>query len=200
MTNAKTSNPTSRISLSLTRLSSLMVNNFYTLQALTRAWATDLAGCLVGDVFSQVRGELTIALADPEREWMLRVSTQAPFYFVFRSAGYSKARRNVATLFEGAFDRRVEAVRTAERDRMLFLDLDDGSRFQIVLFGPRANVFWVDAGGTVVEAFQGDEQSKGQPAPTPRPVISISRARLSPMMRGRRMVPPSISGTPQRRQ
>ena len=146
-----------------------MVNNFYTLQALTREWAQDLAGCVVGDVFSQVRGELTIALADPEREWMLRVSTQAPFYFVFRSAGYNKARRNVASVFEGALGRRVETVRTAERDRLLILDLDDGWQFLAVLFGPRANVFWVDAAGTVAEAFQGDASWTGQPAPTPRP-------------------------------
>jgi len=146
-----------------------MINNFYTLQALAREWAPDLAGCVVGDAFSQVRGELTLALTTPDHEWMLRVSTQAPWYFVFRSAGYSKARRNVATLFEGAFDRCVEAVRTAERDRMLFLDLDDGSHFQIVLFGPRANVFWVDREGIIVEAFQADAASKGQPAPTPRP-------------------------------
>ncbi len=150
-----------------------MINNFYTLHALAREWALDLAGCVVGDAFSQVRGELTLALANPTQEWMLRVSVQAPFYYVFRSVGYSKARRNVATLFEGAFDRRVEAVRTAERDRMLFLDLDDGSHFQIVLFGPRANVFWVDEGGLVVEAFQGDAESKGQPAPTPRPAPSV---------------------------
>ena len=150
-----------------------MINNFYTLQALAREWAPDLAGCVVGDVFSQVRGELILALAAPDHEWMLRVSTQAPLYFVFRSAGYSKARRNVATLFEGAFDRCVEAVRTAERDRMLFLDLDDGSHFQIVLFGPRANVFWVDEGGLVVEAFQDQAAWVGQPAPTPRPAPPV---------------------------
>ena len=146
-----------------------MVNNYYTLQALANEWPEDLAGCVVGDVFSQVRGELTIALAHPEREWMLRVSTQAPFYYVFRSAGYNKARRNVAAVFEGAVGRRVEAVRMAERDRMLLLDLDDGSRFQAVLFGARANVFWVDAAGIVAEAFQGDAAWAGQPAPTPRP-------------------------------
>ena len=150
-----------------------MVNNFYTLQALAREWAADLAGCIVGDGFSQVRGELTMALADPEHEWMLRVSTQAPFYFVFRSEGYSKARRNVASVFERAVGRRVEAIRTAERDRMLILDLDDGSQFQAVLFGPRANVFWTDAAGTVVEAFQGDASWAGQPAPSPRPAPRV---------------------------
>ena len=90
-----------------------MVNNFYTLHALAREWTPDLVGCVVGDVFSQARDELTIALADPAHESMLRVSTAPSFHFVFRSAGYSKARRNVATLFERTFDRRIETVRTA---------------------------------------------------------------------------------------
>ncbi len=151
-----------------------MINHFYTLRALAEAWQPDLAGCVVADAFSQARDELTLALADPDRAWMLRVSTQAPFHFIFRSEGYSKARRNVATLFEDAFDRRVEAVRVAERDRMLFLDLDDGSRFQIVLFGARANVFLVDGAGVVAEAFQGNAACRGQPAPLPRPAPAVA--------------------------
>ncbi len=146
-----------------------MINNYYTLQALALEWAADLVGCAVGDVFSQVRGELTIALGSQEREWMVRIATQAPFYFAFRSEGYNKARRNVASVFEEAVGRRVDALRVAERDRILFMDLDDGSRFQIVLFGPRANVFWVDAEDTVIEAFQSDGTWAGQPAPEARP-------------------------------
>ncbi|MDX1531870.1 MAG: NFACT family protein, partial [Rhodothermales bacterium] len=145
-----------------------MLLTYYTLDALARAWRPGLVGCRVGDAFSQERGELTLALASERAEWMLRVSTQAPFYFIFRSEGYSRARRNVATLFEDAFGRHVEAVRLADRDRMLFLDLDDGSRFQVVLFGPRANVFLVGPEGTIREAFQEDERWEGEPAPAPR--------------------------------
>jgi len=146
-----------------------MVNNFYTLQALTREWSADLVGCVVVDAFSQARGELMLVLAGPAHEWTVQCSTQAPFYFMMRNAGSSKRRRNVATLFKGAFGRRVEAVYTAERDRIVGLDLDDGSRFQVLLFGSRANVFRVDAGGRIVEAFQGEAAWVGQPAPAPRP-------------------------------
>jgi predicted ribosome quality control (RQC) complex YloA/Tae2 family protein len=146
-----------------------MVNNYYTLYALAREWSPDLVGTMVADAFSQVRGELTLAFADPHREWMLRISTQAPFYFIFRSEGYSKARRNVATVFEGAFGKRVSALRVAERDRMFFVDLDDGSCLQVMLFGSRANVFFVDPAGSVAEAFQNNTTLEGGPAPLPRP-------------------------------
>ena len=151
-----------------------MVNTFHTLKALVAEWTPDLVGCVVADAFSQQRGEWTLALATPETEWMLRVSTQRPMLFIFRTEGYSKARRNVATLFEQAFDRRVEAVRVAVRDRMLFLDLDDGSHFQIVLFGARANVFWVDAAGVIGEAFQDSGRYEGEPPPEPRPAPVVA--------------------------
>ncbi|MFQ5572416.1 MAG: NFACT family protein [Rhodothermales bacterium] len=151
-----------------------MIHTYHTLHALAHEWAPDLVGCVVGDAFSQARDELTLALANPTREWMLRISTQPAFLFIFRSEGYSKARRNVATLFERAFDRRIETVRVADRDRMLFLELDDGSRFQIVLFGPRANVFLVDDRRCIREAFQGDSAWRGRPAPTPRPAPLVA--------------------------
>ncbi|HMB92273.1 MAG TPA: NFACT RNA binding domain-containing protein [Rhodothermales bacterium] len=151
-----------------------MVNNFHTLKALVTEWTPDLVGCEVADAFSQQRGEWTLALATPETEWMLRVSTQRPMLFIFRTEGYSKARRNVATLFEQAFDRRVVAVRVAERDRMLFLDLDDGACFQIVLFGARANVFWVDADGMIGEAFQESGRYEGEPPPEPRAAPTVA--------------------------
>lgn len=146
-----------------------MVNNFHILHALVQEWAPDLTGCVIGDMYSQSRDELTIALAEPNREWMLRLSTQAPFHFIFRTEGYNKARRNVATLFEDAFGRTIEAIRIADRDRMLFLDLDDGTHFRIVLFGSKANVFRVNQERIIMAAFQGSAAWEGKPAPSPRP-------------------------------
>ena len=146
-----------------------MVNNFFTLAALVREWKPDLVGCTVGDAFSQAPNELTLAFAHPEQEWMLRCNVQRPFLFIFRTPGYSKARRNVATLFQGAFDERVTGVRIATRDRMLYLDLADGRYFQIMLFGARANVFLVEADGTIAVAFRNDGGLADTEAPTPRP-------------------------------
>ncbi len=151
-----------------------MITNYYTLKALVREWTPDLVGSVVGDAFSQARDELTLALAKPERAWMLRASVRGPMRFLFRSEGYGKARRNVATLFEAAFDRRVTGLRMAERDRILYLDLEGGLRFQAMLFGPRANVFLTDAGGRVREAFQADAAWAGKSAPAPRPAPVVA--------------------------
>ncbi len=145
-----------------------MVNNFYTLKALVREWAGSLTGCTVEDAFSQEPGEITLAFAGDGREWMIRASVERPFLFVFRSEGYSKARHNVATLFPAAFGRRVENVRIAERDRMLFIDLAGGGLLQIVLFGARANVLLVDEEGRVEEAFRRSGKLAGEAAPAPR--------------------------------
>lgn len=150
-----------------------MITNYYTLQALAREWAPDLTGCVMADAFSQVRDELTLALAGPEEAWMVRLSVQAPFHFIFRSAGYSKARRNVATLFEEAFGRTVTGFRIADRDRVLYLELEGGLSFQILLFGPRANVLLADAEGRVREAFQADADWSGTTAPAPQPAPRI---------------------------
>lgn len=150
-----------------------MITSFYTLQALAREWAPELAGCAVGDAFSQARDEWTLALTGPDREWMLRASLGAPQHLLFRSEGYSRARRNVATLFEDALDRRVTDVRLAERDRVLLIDLEGDCRFQLLLFGPRPNVLLVGGDGVVVEAFQRDAALAGRPAPPPRPAPDV---------------------------
>lgn len=151
-----------------------MVNTYYTLRALVAEWDPGLRRHVLQDAFSQTKDELTLALATPDAASMLRLSVQAPFHFVFRSDGYSRARRNVATLFEAAFGRAVTGLRLADRDRVLYLDLDGGLTFQALLFGPRANVFLTDGDGFVLEAFQADADWSGQPAPPARPAPAVA--------------------------
>ena len=146
-----------------------MVNNFYTLRALVREWRPDLKGCTVTDVFSQHKNELTVALGGKEQDWMVRGSVQRPFLHLFRVEGYSKARRNVATLFNDAIGQAVIDVRIADRDRLVYLDLDDGSFILWQLFGARANAFHIASDDLIIEAFQNDEELAGTEAPTPYP-------------------------------
>lgn len=145
-----------------------MIDSFFTLHALTREWDADLRGTTITDAYSQSRNELTLAMESPDAEWMVRGSVQRPLIFMFRTEGYSKARRNVATLFRDAFGREITAVRIADRDRMVYLDLEGGYRFQWQLFGARANAFLVNGSDQIVEAFQRDESLSGTAAPTPR--------------------------------
>lgn len=146
-----------------------VVNNFYTLQALVREWRFDLEGCTVLDVFSQNKNELSVALAGEEQDWMVRGSVQRPFLHLFRVEGYSKARRNVATLFSEAIDQRVSDVRIADRDRLVSLDLSDDTTILWQLFGARANAFHVAADGSIIAAFQSNDKHAGTEAPMPYP-------------------------------
>ena len=145
-----------------------MVDSYFTFRALVDEWRSLLVGTVVEDAFSQVKNELTVALADEGRDAMLRCSVQRPFIYLFRTEGIAKARRNVATLFEDAFGREVTGVRIADCDRMVYLDLQGGWRFQWQLFGARANAYLVDDTGTVAEAFQRHGDLAGTDAPSPR--------------------------------
>jgi predicted ribosome quality control (RQC) complex YloA/Tae2 family protein len=146
-----------------------VVNNYYTLRALVREWRPDLEGATVRDVFSQNPNELSVTLGTEARDWTIRSSVQRPFLHLFRVEGYHKARRNVAPLFRDALGRTVTAVDIADRDRLVSLGLDDGTRLLWQLFGARANAFHVDADGTITAAFQSHDENVGTDAPTPYP-------------------------------
>jgi predicted ribosome quality control (RQC) complex YloA/Tae2 family protein len=144
-----------------------VVNNYYTLRALVREWQPDLEGTTVRDVYSQNKNELTVALGGTEQDWMVRGSVQRPFLYLFRRPGYHKARRNVATLFEGTIGQGVADVSIADRDRLVSIELEGGSRILWQLFGARANAFYVAPDDTIVAAFQRHEELASTEAPTP---------------------------------
>ena len=145
-----------------------MIANYHTLRALTLQWRTSLAGHTLEDVWSQQRDELSLTFADQSRTQTLRVGVCPPLHFIFSADGYARARRNAATLFEHAIGRRLETLRIADRDRMLFLDLSGGVTLQVVLFGPHANVFLV-ADTRIRSAFRNHRVLAGAAPPAPRP-------------------------------
>ena len=146
-----------------------MVNNYYTLRALVREWRSELEGTTVRDVYSQNKNELTVALGGTEQDWMVRGSVQRPLLYLFRRPGYHKARRNVASLFEGTIGQAVTEVSIADRDRLVSIGLEGGSRILWQLFGARANAFHVAPDDTIVAAFQRHEELVGAEAPEPYP-------------------------------
>ena len=146
-----------------------MVNNYYTLRALVHEWRPDLHGTTVRDIYSQNKNELTVALEGGDRKWMVRGSVQRPFLYLFRRPGYHKARRNVATLFEDASGQDVADVSIAERDRLVSIELADGSRLLWQMFGARANAFHVAPDDTIAAAFQRHDELTGTAVPEPYP-------------------------------
>ncbi len=150
--------------------------DFYTLRALAREWDARLAGATLDEAWTQSPRELSMGLATDAGPTTLRVICDPALTLVFRTDGAGRQRRNTADVLGRAVGRRVSRVRVAERDRHLFLDLTDGSRLQVVLFGSRPNVFWTDADGVVRAAFLDEDAHLGEPAPVPRPAPEVGTA------------------------
>ena len=151
-----------------------MITNFYTLQALAKEWNQDLKGHILGDAYSQTKDEITLAFASQDVTHMVRVRIRQPFQYLFRVEGYNKARRNVATLFQQALDQRITTIKVAERDRMFYIEFEQGTYLQLVLFGNKANVLYVNPEGIIVDAFQQRDRLIGQEAPDHRPAPSLN--------------------------
>ncbi len=144
---------------------------YYAYHALVSEWQ-DLLGTRLIDAFTQQRGELTLAFEAADTVHRVQIGTK-PVY-LFRSEGYTRAKRNTTTLFETIQGLIVKAVRVADRDRFVFLDLRNDSGTPIgtlwlILFGSRANVLWTRDGETVAEAFQHSADLEGESLPTTRP-------------------------------
>ena len=145
-----------------------MIANYHTLRALIAEWRTSLIGCTLEDAWSQERDELSLAFSAPNGTRTVRIGVRLPLLFIVYADGYARARRNVTTLFEPAIGRRVETLRIADRDRMIFLGFSGGMTFHILLFGPHANVFLV-ADDRILTAFRNDAALAGSTPPAPRP-------------------------------
>ena len=141
--------------------------NYFTLHALAAEWNDRLTGAVVVDVWSQSANELSLALEKEGGQHTIRVHCDPRLPLLFRSDGYGRARKNTATLFESAHGSAVSRIRTAKRDRYVFIELDDGSAFQLQLFGSRPNVLLV-RDDVIEEAFLMNESLMGKAAPEPR--------------------------------
>ena len=147
--------------------------DFYTLRALARDWDARLGGGVVTEAWTQSPRELSLGLDSDTGPTTLRVICDPALTLVFRTDGAGRQRRNTADVLERVVGRRISRVRVAERDRHLFLDLTDGSRLQIVLFGSRPNALWTDAGSIVRAAFLDEDTHLGEPAPAVRPAPEV---------------------------
>lgn len=142
--------------------------DYFSLRALAREWNALLVGASIADVWTQARGELSVLLDGSDgRQSTLRVGCDPSLPILFRADGGGRQKRNTSSVFEGIAGRTVVRVDVADRDRHLFLRLDGGSVVQILLFGSRPNVFWVQV-GVVRDAFLRTAESVGESAPAPR--------------------------------
>lgn len=150
--------------------------DYFTLRALAHEWDARLAGFTIEDAWTQSPRELSLAVARDGERRTLRVLCDPGLPLLFDAEGGGRQRRNTADVLGGLAGHVVAAVRTADRDRHVFFDLDGGGQLQVLLFGSRPNVFWTSPEGTVQAAFLDGNDWDGQQAPAPRRAPEIDTA------------------------
>ena len=142
--------------------------DFFTLRALAREWDAALAGWRLDAAWTQSPSELSLGLARDGDRRTVRVVCDPALPLLFETEGGGRQRRNTADVFPGVEGVPVRAVRVADRDRHVFFDLGEGGALQVLLFGSRPNVLWVE-GGRVRDAFLRAAEWEDGEAPEPRP-------------------------------
>lgn len=154
-----------------------MLLTYYTLRALAAEWDTQIADATVRAAYSQRKGELSLALGHSESApSTIVVVARSDRRLLFRNPGEGRRRRNTVSIFEKIRGWSVRGVRCAERDRVLFIDLERDHLLQIALFGPRPNVWLVDGqSNVVVDSFLAPARWLGAPPPATRPAPDLRR-------------------------
>jgi len=153
-----------------------MLSTFYVLRALSIEWDAAYRTATIVEAYSQRRDELVLSLDVSGDVQTIRAQLGGSIRFVTAHPDAGRKRRNVADVLPGIVGRSVAGVRVADRDRILHIDLEGGWRLDIVIFGPRANAYLVDDGGTTQAAFRGGSVAERPPEPRRAPTVAELRA------------------------
>ncbi|NTW50155.1 MAG: DUF814 domain-containing protein [Chlorobiales bacterium] len=133
-----------------------MIKNYFTLYHLTLEMKSQLEDGYVFEIYSQQKNELTLNLITNNKQNVALVATanhsRLGIYF---NADMSRRRRNTATLMDAINDKRIEALRISDCERIVYFDLEDGYRLALQVFSADTNFFLIKD-GNVLEAFKGE--------------------------------------------
>ncbi len=149
---------------------SAMLNNYFTLYHVARDLRDRCVGAVLTDLFSQTKNELIISFNNHQS---LIVSCEPSLNAAYCRTPVARAKRNSLDFFSVLRGSSVRSVGVQDGDRELVLETDR-SVLVIQLFGPKANVFLVDRGRRVIDAFLHPREATGQILPQPIPPVRPS--------------------------
>ncbi|NTV46330.1 MAG: hypothetical protein HGB11_07370, partial [Chlorobiales bacterium] len=139
-----------------------MVKNYFTLYHLTLEMKEQLEGGYVFEIYSQQKNELTVNLITNNKQSAALVATannsKLGIYF---NSDVSRRRRNTVALMGAVNDKRIEALRISDCERIVYFDLEDGYRLALQVFSADTNFFLIKD-SNVLEAFKQGELLVGK--------------------------------------
>jgi predicted ribosome quality control (RQC) complex YloA/Tae2 family protein len=112
------------------------------LRALAHALDHQLKGAEVQEIFSQTKDELVIRLEHPEthHEYWLVFSGATQFTYLMAPERFYRKKQNTVNLFSGCLGRSVKQMGIIHHDRVLTLELTDGTVVWFKLYHLKPNV------------------------------------------------------------
>jgi len=128
-----------------------MIAHYYTLRALALEIQNAVSGKILESLFTQDRGELVVTFC--EFPGALIINCEGSHNAFYLQNSYARAKKNSVDLFRPACGLTIRSVAIDESDRQIFLELEDGSRIIVQMFGVKGNVLLVSPKNVIVDAF-----------------------------------------------
>ncbi len=131
-----------------------MLRNYFTLYHLARELHERLSGGYVFEVFSQRKNEIVIAFVTPEGGHLqVHVVAHRPELCIFTREGLNRKKRDTVALMPEISEKEVLSVSIDPGDRIIYMEIGDGSRLMLQLFGATTNVL-LEREGRITPAFR----------------------------------------------
>ncbi len=145
-----------------------MLNNYFTIRAVSGEAAPLLIGGEITEVYTQERNRLTFTVEKSNRRHGVLISCEPRMNYFFTRESMHRAKRNTFDLLSELPGRKILDIALHPSDRQLSFTLDDGTLILMQLFGPHANVLHTSREGNVIDAFLRPQELRGAVAPAPK--------------------------------
>ena len=144
-----------------------MVTHFFTLFALTKELDKALHNSQIHEIFTQQKDGLYITVSTDEKEYTLSVSVDPAANHLLLRDAVSRARKNSVDLFAPVSGSRIDHIAMLDFDRTVTITFIGAPyRLLIQLYNTvKSNIFLLDGGGTIVEAFKQGKEFEGTAFP-----------------------------------
>jgi predicted ribosome quality control (RQC) complex YloA/Tae2 family protein len=128
-----------------------MISNYYTLFHVAAELNQEFTGRIVGEIFTQYRGELVLSFQ--ETPAAILAGCETADNYIYARKEFIRAHRNSADIFPQVPGARIKKIFIHPADRQIHFQFEDRRELVVQLFGSNANILLVDIHGVVTGLF-----------------------------------------------
>jgi predicted ribosome quality control (RQC) complex YloA/Tae2 family protein len=139
-----------------------MLSNYYTLVHIVQDIQQAVRGWDLTEACTQNPNELVIACSHAGEERFIVISCEPSSNYCYLTDKFSRARKNTMELFKPLYNSKITDVIIHPYDREIVITTEGNYCITIHLYGPKANIFLIDANDHVHESFLQPKENVGK--------------------------------------